>query len=242
MKNLIIIQARMGSSRLPGKVLMPLGDTVVLDYVVSRCRKIQHIYEVIVATSILPQDDSIEQWCNNNKVSCFRGSEDDVLARYYECAKTYKPDYVLRVTADCPFVDYEFGAQMVEKMLAQPSDIIVVNEKDFPRGLIIEMVSFKALEYMFLNGQEERHREHVTYYAKENKELFKQTFVQTPESLNYSGLRITLDTQEDYQLCQAVATYFNGNILVPSEKVIEYLLNHPEIAHINSHIEQKPVE
>jgi len=240
LKTLIIIQARMGSSRLPGKVLMPLGDSVVLDYVVSRCKEVQHIDSVIVATSVLPQDDAIEIWCKENQVSCFRGSEDDVLARYYECAKPHQPDYVIRVTADCPFVDYELADQIIKAMKAEPSDIVIV-EGDLPRGLVVEMVSFSALEYIYHHGKEPRHREHVTYYAYEFPDEFKRTYVQAPKVIQQPQLRITLDTEEDYQLCAAIANYFKGNKLISSQKVVQFLLEHPHIAKINAHIQQKPV-
>src|SRR5690625_2463196 len=103
MKTIVIIQARMGASRLPGKVLKPLGATDVLTYVTSRCRQIKGIEGVIVATSTLKQDDAIEAWCKENDITVCRGSEDDVLDRYVQCAKKYNPGYVMRVTADCPF-------------------------------------------------------------------------------------------------------------------------------------------
>ncbi|WP_047758562.1 cytidylyltransferase domain-containing protein [Geobacillus sp. ZGt-1] len=240
MKTIIIIQARMGSSRLPGKVLMPLGNTVVLDYVVSRCQQVEEIDEVIVATSTLMQDDVIENWCQKHHVSCFRGSEDDVLSRYYECAKPHQPDYVIRVTADCPFVDYELANQIIEAMKAEPSDIVIV-EGDLPRGLVVEMVSFSALEYIYHHGKEPRHREHVTYYAYEFPDEFKRTLVQAPKAICQPQLRITLDTEEDYQLCVAIANHFRGDRFVRSREVVQFLLDHPDVAKLNAHVQQKPV-
>ncbi|MBB6281989.1 cytidylyltransferase domain-containing protein [Geobacillus subterraneus] len=240
MKTIIIIQARMGSSRLPGKVLMPLGNTVVLDYVVSRCQQVKAIEEVIVATSTLTQDDVIENWCQEHQVSCFRGSEDDVLARYYECAKLYHPDSIIRVTADCPFVDYELANQIVGAMKAEPADIVIVRG-ELPRGLVVEMVSFSALEYIYHHGKEPRHREHVTYYAYEFLDEFTCTYVQAPKVIQQPQLRITLDTEEDYQLCAAVANHFEGNRLVRSSEVVQFLLDHPDVAKLNAHVQQKPV-
>ncbi|MGD6940719.1 cytidylyltransferase domain-containing protein [Cytobacillus gottheilii] len=239
---IIIIQARMGSSRLPGKVLMPLGNTVVLDYVIARCQQIPKVKEVIIATSTLNQDDPIEEWCQQNDVICFRGSEDDVLSRYYECSKQYKPDYVIRVTADCPFVDYHLAEDIINKMESQPTDIMDF-KGELPRGLVVEMVSYNALRYMFQHGKEDRHREHVTYYAKEEKHInqFKRTLYTIPDNMKHSHLRITLDTEEDYELCKSIANHFGGDVLVPSEEVVCFLLEHPEIAQINAHIEQKPV-
>ncbi|WP_461201887.1 cytidylyltransferase domain-containing protein [Anoxybacillus sp. TBDG-1] len=240
MKTIIIIQARMGSSRLPGKVLMPLGNTVVLDYVVSRCKQVHDIDDVIVATSTLEQDDAIVQWCEQHRVTCFRGSEEDVLSRYYECAKRYEPDYVIRVTADCPFVDYDFANDIVEAMRKKPADIVIVNGQ-LPRGFVVEMVSFAALTYMHTHGQENRHREHVTYYAYEFSDQFQQEVIEAPKTMQHPHLRVTLDTEEDYALCQAVANYFQGDMLVRAQDVVQFLLDHPEVAKLNAHVQQKPV-
>lgn len=235
-----IIQARMGSTRLPGKVLMPLGDTCILDYVVTRCQKIQKVTQVVVATSILKQDDDIENWCKLNGVSCFRGSEEDVLERYYVCAQNYKSDYILRVTADCPFVDYELASLMIEAMVTNPSDILLY-EGQIPRGLAVEVISLQALEKVNLQGTESRHREHVTYYAYENKENFTCVSLKLPKYLDHPQLRITVDTPEDYEVCQLIAEKFVDNKTISSAEVIQYLLNSPKVSEINAHIEQKPV-
>ncbi|CAM3530051.1 cytidylyltransferase domain-containing protein [Marinicrinis lubricantis] len=240
MKTIIIIQARMGSSRLPGKVLMPLGNTVVLDYVVSRCQKLD-VNEVVVATSVLPQDDAIEQWCAGSGVTCFRGSEDDVLSRYYECAQSYAPDCVIRVTSDCPFVDVEMAEDMIRVMEHTRADYVKL-KGDLPRGLAVEVFAYSALEYIHQHGTEPRHREHVTYYGYEFAEKFQTAVYEAPAAKCQPQLRITLDTPEDYDLCRSIAGYFNGDKLVSSEQVIRYLLDHPEVSSINAHIQQKPVE
>lgn len=241
MKTIIIIQARMGSSRLPGKILKPLGDSVVLDYVVSRCKQVEDTADVIVATSILGQDDAVEQWCLSNGVKCFRGSEEDVLARYYNCALQYQPvDYVIRVTADCPFVDYETATEVVAEMTKSPADIMLL-EGEKPRGLVVEMISFSALEYIYNKGYEPRHREHVTYYAYEFSQQFKASKLTVSEDIQHPELRITLDTEEDYSLCKAVADHFQGDKLISAKAVVKFLVEHPEVSKLNAHIEQKPV-
>lgn len=240
MKTIIIIQARMGSSRLPGKVVKPLPPADVLTYVTSRCRQICGVDEVIVATSNLSKDNAVENWCKEHGVACFRGSEEDVLDRYVQAAKPYNPDYVMRVTADCPFVDFTMASEIVELMENERLDIVNLKGK-LPRGLAVELISYKALLYIHKHGQESRHREHVTYYAYENKEEFRHALYQIPENRLHPELRITLDTEEDYALCMAVVDHFE-NELVPSEEVVQYLLDHPEVAKLNAHIEQKPVE
>lgn len=239
MNIIVIIQARVGSTRLPGKILKPLGNVDVLTYDVERCKQIKGISEVIVATSTLPQDDAIEKWCMQHGVKCFRGSEEDVLDRYVQCAKLYNPDYVMRVTSDCPFVDYEMANEMVELMEKEQKDIVLLEGK-LPRGLAVEIISFESLLRIHEVGQEPRHREHVTYYAYEFKEQFESVTYHVPKNRIAPELRITLDTEEDYALIRAVADYFN-NPLVSSADVIQYLKDTPEVAKLNAHIQQKPV-
>lgn len=239
MKIVVVIQARMGSTRLPGKILMPMGNTDNLTYVVERCNKIIGINEVIVATSSLPQDDVVEEWCESNEIKCYRGSEDDVLTRFIQAAKPYNPDYVIRVTADCPFLDYEMASEMVALIRKEKVDIIDL-EGSIPRGLAVEIISYKALQYIHYKGLEKRHREHVTYYAYEFKKEFTRTSYIIDSTSKESSLRITLDTDEDYKLLTQIAKQFN-DIFVSSKDVVKYLLQNPEIAKINKHIKQKPV-
>lgn len=239
MKTIIIIQARMGSSRLPGKILKPLGCVDSLTYVTERCRKIQGVDEVIVATSILPQDDAVEAWCKEHGILYYRGSEDDVLDRYMKCAEQYNPDYIIRVTSDCPFVDYEMASEMVALMQEEQVDIIDL-ACDLPRGLAVEIIAFKALQYIYEHSRENRHREHVTYYAYEYKEQFRRVGYYAPVDRQHPELRITLDTEEDYTLLCNVADHFTTTD-VSSSDVIQYLLAHPEVVQLNAHIEQKPV-
>lgn len=240
MKTIVIIQARMGSTRLPGKVLKPLGDADVLSYVVARCSTIEGIAEVIVATSIQPEDDAIAKWCEEHSVEYYRGSENDVLDRYVQCAEIYKPDYVMRVTSDCPFVDYEMASDMVVLAKSKRVDIIDI-ATELPRGLAVEIISYAALRRIANISTEKRHREHVTYYAYEFKGEFQRACYKAPVNRQYPQLRMTLDTEEDYNLCSKVANCFNDK-LISSAAIISYLNKTPEIAKINAHIEQKEVK
>jgi len=237
MKTILIIQARMGSSRLPGKILLPLGTSDNLVYVTERCKKI--VDDVIIATSTLPQDDPVAAWCSMRNIACYRGSEDDVLDRYVQAAKPYNPDYVIRVTADCPFVDIEMGIEMLNLMKEKQVDIIDL-KGELPRGLAVEVISYQALQYIHTHGLEQRHREHVTYYAYEYKKEFTRASYTVPSNRLYPELRITLDTTDDYTVLVNVAEHFN-DLYISSSEVIQYLLDHPEIAKLNAYIEQKPV-
>lgn len=239
MKTIIVIQARVGSSRLPGKILKPLAGLDILTYDVKRCQQIKGIAKIIVATSTEKQDDAVEQWCRQHMLACFRGSELDVLDRYVQASKPYNPDYVVRVTADCPFVDYELGTEMVRFMEENRVDILDL-EAGIPRGLPIEIISYSSLIYIHQHGHERRHREHVTYYAYEYEGEFRRATFPLPANRRYQDLRITLDTEEDYALIQAIADHFRDP-LISSVDVIQFLLKHPEIRKINARISQKPV-
>ena len=229
----------MGSTRLPGKIMLPFGDSAILDYSVSRCRKVERLADVLVATSTLPADDAVEAWCKKRRVTCFRGSQDDVLSRYYDCARQLHPDYVIRVTSDCPFIDFNAIDAIIDIVDRNPCDIVVY-DKEPARGLWSEIVSYSALEYMYLHGNESRHREHVTFYAYEHPKKFKQEVYKMPELLSHPELRITLDTPEDYNMLKEIAKAL-PDMYVSSTDVVRYLLDHPEISALNGHIKQKPV-
>lgn len=145
----------------------------------------------------------------------------------------------MRVTSDCPFVDYEVASEIVELMERERKDVVIL-EGELPRGLAVELISYEALLRINEQGKESRHREHVTYYAYEFKEQFETAIYKTPLNRRSPELRITLDTEEDYDLLVEVANHFNDP-LISSAEVIYFLKNTPKVASINAHIEQKPV-
>lgn len=241
MKVIAILQARMGSTRLPGKVLLPFGRTNVLDYAVSRSQAAKGIDQVIVATSEKEADNQIVEWCNQNGIEVFQGSEEDVLSRYFECAKQYKADYIIRALGDCPFFHYELAEAIIEETTRVQGDIAIYKEP-IPLGLGVEIISSTALTYIYNHGKEDYHREHVTYYAYENRELFKQVNVEIPKYVLDKDVRLTLDTQEDYQLLSFIATHFADNKFISTPDILNYLEGNKELTMINQHIEQKKVK
>jgi spore coat polysaccharide biosynthesis protein SpsF len=241
MKVIAILQARMGSTRLPGKVLLPFGESNILDYAVSRCKATRGIDQVIVATSLREEDSQIVDWCNKNEVDVFQGSEEDVLSRYYECAKQYNANYIVRALGDCPFFHYELADTVIDKITREQGDIISYNQT-IPLGMGVEIISSNALSYINKNGNKDYHREHVTYYAYENSELFYQVKVDVPSYLMDREVRLTLDTPEDYELLSIIANHFAEDKLVPSSTILSYLKENKELIHINEHIEQKQVK
>lgn len=231
----IIIQARMGATRLPGKVLLDLRGKKVLEHVVSRCKKAK-VDEVIVATTTNKIDNAIFDFCKEKNIKCFRGSEDDVLDRYYQCAKEYGLKYVLRVTSDCPLIDWNIINKLIDKYFKNDLAYCRVDTDTFPRGFDCEVFSFKDLEMAFRNATKNDEREHVTIYIRKNPQNFRSGLLISEEDLSY--MRLTLDTKEDYKLLKEV---FKNIRNLNFENIVSYLKKNRELLKINQNIKQKKV-
>lgn len=241
MRTVAVIQARMGSSRLPGKVLMQLGNRSVLQRVMERVSTASLVDEVMVATSVLPGDDGIWRECARLGVRCFRGSEQDVLARFHGAAEAAGADHVVRITGDCPL----FDGSVLDSMLAKyrgtdPAADYMSNVavRRFPRGLDAEVFSRAALHKAAAEAKEPHQREHVTPYFYENPGLFRLGSFEGTEDL--SAHRWTLDTPEDWAFMERVHEALSGAFgdSYGTGEVLELLRRHPEIFRLNSGIQQ----
>ncbi len=238
--NWIIIQARMSSTRLPGKVLLPLGGLTSLEYVVRRCQNVPSAAGVMVATTIHSEDDAIEVWCDSRNVRCVRGSKDDVLSRYLLAAKTVDPEYIIRVTSDCPFISYELLETGLLLAADKKPDVVRWRmTSPVSRGILPEIIKASVLRDSEEIAQLERFREHVTLYIWEQLQNYAVEDVYLPSELLLGEYRITLDEPDDYRLLCTIADYFKGNLDVPTAEVIRYLKEHPQIALMNAHVQQK---
>ena len=235
----------MGSGRLPGKILMRVHGQPMLKGIVQRCRESRFADNVIVATTDLPKDDIVAEFCKKNEISFFRGDEEDVLKRYYETARQFGSEIIVRVTADCPLIDPGVVDMCVEKFNNHKGVDYLSNTlaRTFPRGLDAEVFHFKALEKAHKNAFERYEREHVTPYIWENK---RGEFI-IGENLEAEGgykrdYRLTVDYQEDFYLINAIyAALYNGRSIVNSEEAIRFLDSNPQIAAINANCEQKRI-
>lgn len=238
----IIIQARMSSSRLAGKVLMEHAGHAMLWHVVERCRASKKADEVIVATSTEKSDDVIESFCKEHDYACYRGSLDDVLERFYGCASKYKLDYIVRVAGASPLLDASIIDGMIEEFLRSESEGVryVSNalERIYPRGLDAEVFSFKTLEEAQQHAGTEEEREHVTPYMRKH---FKTKPYIVEEDLR-ADFRLTIDEIDDFRLVDHIYEKFykEGN-LIDMKEVITYLKENPGITSMNSHVEQKEI-
>ena len=235
-----IIQARMGSSRLPGKVLKDLGGETVLARVVRRLQRSRQIARIIVATTTAPGDEVIVAECDRLQALCFRGAEQDVLDRYYQAARANAADAVVRVTSDCPLIDPELVDETVEVFRDEHADYASnVFPRTYPRGLDAEVFSFDALDRAWREAREAHQREHVTPYLYEHPQIFK--LASLSGAADYSRYRWTLDTREDLELLRAIYSRFDGRDDFSWQEVLCLMEREPELADLNSQVLQKSV-
>ena len=238
MKVVAIVQARMGSTRLPGKVLKDLAGETMLARVVERLRGTRLINEVLIATTDRPVDDAIVAECRKVSVAVSRGDQDDVLDRYFRAAQLMKADVVVRVTSDCPLLDPEITDKTIAAFLeARPDYASNVMVRTYPRGLDTEVMSFDALAQAWRRASKAYEREHVTPYIYEHSEEFK--LLSVTGDLDYSGYRWTVDTPEDMEFVQAIYGRFQGHTLFNWRDVLALLDREPEIVNLNQHVSQK---
>lgn len=234
MKIVAIIQARMSSTRLPGKVLMPLVDKPVLWHVVNRIRACKTIAEVVIATSTDATDDAIEDWCRSENVSCYRGSLNDVLDRYYQAGLIHSANAVVRITADCPAVDPTIVDEVVNGYLAGGYEFYGL-AGEFPDGLDCTVFAFSALARAWREAALPSEREHVGPYVEKHPEIFKSGGFTKFTGLSHH--RWTLDEPRDYDFLQAVFSRLHQeNKIFLASDVLALLENEPELININSSI------
>jgi len=239
-----IIQARMGSTRLPEKVMKNLQGKTVLEHVIERVRQSKLIDEIIIATTTHDRDDVIESEALRCGVKVFRGSEDDVLSRYYYAAKENNLDVVVRITSDCPLIDPKVLDEIIDYYNTGNLDIVSnggsdVLNRTYPRGLDTEVFSFKILEYAFNHAKENYQREHVTPYIYESSDCVYYY----KNDINYSKYRWTLDTEEDFKLISEVYKHlYHGSHDFYLSDIVKLFENIPELYDINAQVEQKKIK
>jgi spore coat polysaccharide biosynthesis protein SpsF len=235
MRIVAIIQARMGSTRLPGKVLMPLAGREVISHVVSRVSACNTIADVVVATSTDTSDDALEKWCEQNEIKVFRGSLNDVLDRYHMCALWAKADAVVRITADCPALDPILVDEVVLSFAKEKYDLFYLGG-EFPDGLDCAVFSVGALARACREAKLSSEREHVGPYISNHPELFKIGHLDKYQGLSHH--RWTLDEPRDLIFLQAIFDRLNSiaNGIFHVDDVLNLLKNEPELMAINGGI------
>jgi spore coat polysaccharide biosynthesis protein SpsF (cytidylyltransferase family) len=231
-----IIQARSGSTRLPQKVLMDLEGKTVLERVIERVRRSKLVTNVVVATTVAKEDLEIVNLCPGIGVSVYCGSEDDVLDRYYQAARLFKADHIVRITADCPLMDPKVIDDVIAHHLHEKADYTANTiSETYPDGEDVEVFKFGALKQTWQTANLASEREHVTPYMRKNPNIFKVASLEYREDLSHK--RWTLDSPEDYVFIKAVyKNLYRQNPLFGMKEVLKFVNENPEIEKINRHI------
>ncbi len=232
MRTVAIAQARMGSTRFPGKVLAPLGQMTVMGWVVRALRAAPGVDAVIIATSTLKADDVIADWCHKNYVPCFRGSESDVLDRYYQCVVKHSADIALRITCDCPFIDPSVVGQVIQ-LRKMTGASYCSNQPTWPDGLDVECFTFEALEAAHKEATRSTDRDCVTQWIIRNADRFPQEYLICPFPGAHKE-RWVLDTEKDYELCKAIARRVRMGHPPSCTEIMQALDAEPTLREINA--------
>ena len=229
---LAILQARFSSSRLPGKALKPILGKAMLLHQIERIQHSQMIDKLVVATSTNPSDDNIEKMCLNNNIEVFRGDLDNVLDRFYQCARLYSPKYIVRLTGDCPLTDWKTIDKVVQHCSEGGFDYIKTSEK-FPDGLDVGIMTALALKIAWKNAKMPSEMEHVTQYIGKNPNLFKNGEYDCDQDLSHH--RWTVDEPEDFIFVNSIyKALYQKNPLFLTNDILDLLQKQPNLTKINS--------
>jgi spore coat polysaccharide biosynthesis protein SpsF len=230
-----IIQARTGSTRLPKKVIQKIDNkNTVIDYVINQVKHSKKIEKIVVATTNLIEDDIICQYANLQQIECFRGSSEDVLDRFYQCAKKFGIDDIIRITADNPLIDPNIIDRIINEYKNKEYDFVTNTlDRTFPYGTEVEVFSFQSLEKAWKNAKKPSEREHVTPFILNPKNKFILKNIEYQEDISY--LRYTIDRMDDLKLVKEIIKNSSTRPILIQD-VIKLYKNKPEIFEINKNI------
>lgn len=236
---LCIVQARLTSSRLPNKVLMRLGNSklTILEHVYFRLSQSQKIDKVVIAIPDTPLNEKLAAFLDKKRISYFKGSEENVLERFYKCAKHYQPKIVVRATSDNPFVDWK----QIDNMLNSLGDNDYISSENAPLGTSASVFYAEALYAAYENAVTDIEKEHVTPYIYRHPELFKVKKIPYYLDINTGNYRLTVDTERDFELADRLYKDLYRGYPIVNADIYKYLDENPEIRAINMSVEQKTI-
>lgn len=242
LKKIAIIQARMSSTRLPGKILKEICGIPMLQIQIERLKRCMLIDQIVIATTESQKDDVVIDLCNKLSISTFRGSESDVLSRYFKTATYYDSDVIIRFTSDCPLIDPKLVDDIIEFYCNHNEHYDYVSNgiiQTYPRGMDTEVFNYSVLKSAFESSKEKYEKEHVTPFIYDPKNGFKMYNFSSTINLNH--YRLTVDTIEDFILVDKIfnSLYKKRGYGFTLEDIIEFLNSNPELLSINSSIQQK---
>jgi spore coat polysaccharide biosynthesis protein SpsF len=244
MKTVIIVQARMGSTRLPGKVMKTVLGKTLLEYLFERLWRVRRADLFMVATTTNPHDAVIVEHCRHLGVPVICGSEDDVLARYYRAATIQQADIIVRITADCPLIDpavIDKAIKFFHENIGRYEYVSNTLKQSYPYGMAVEVFSFGLLEQAYREARKETEREHVTPFFYTRPERFR--IGQFVNEVDLSHHRWTVDTQEDFELIRLIIEeLYIANLTFGLDDILKCLEEHPAWTEINAHVKQKKLD
>ncbi len=241
MKIVATIEARMNSSRLPGKVLLKAKDKSMLEILIERLEQVKNIDSIIVATTINPKDNEIANLCNKIGQKFFRGSEDDVMGRVIGAAKSLNADLIVEITADCPIIDPNIIEQIINIYKANSVDYVGnAKVRSYPDGMDTQVFSLKILESSYQMTSNKEDREHVTLHIRNNPNIFSQINVVASPEIYYPELGLTLDEWDDYILIKKIIeNFYDKNKFFKCSEIINFLNNNQYLYSLNKHVKRK---
>ena len=239
-KIICIIQARMSSTRLPGKVLKKISGKPMLWYILNSLQYSKTLDHIVVATTKKKIDDQIVELCNKMNISVFRGNEKNVLNRFCEAGKKYDATHIVRISADCPLIDPTVVDKIVKKSILQNTDYVSNTlPKTYPMGYEVEVIKFSKLLKSEKMTNDFGDQEHVTLFIMRNPKIFSHYNVVAPNLLKKPKIRVCVDTKEDFSVIQKIVDLSNNNKFISIKEVLGILKKYPQIQKLNSHV--KPI-
>jgi spore coat polysaccharide biosynthesis protein SpsF len=236
----LVVSARMASSRCPGKALAPLGGRPLLEVLLERMAGVRGADEVVLATSTHPENDALADLARRGGFEAFRGDEDDVLRRHLDCARARGAEHVVRVTGDNPLTDVETTEALIALHLSARADYTYVPGDALLMGILSEVISVAALARSWEHGEARHRSELVTLYIKEHPQEFAIETMELPGGLYRPEYRLTVDEPEDVRLMQEVFTHLSApGKRVTTREAIDFLDTRPDLARINAHLRHK---
>ena len=239
-KIICIIQARMSSTRLPGKVLKKISGKPMLWYILNSLQYSKTLDHIVVATTKKKIDDQIVELCNKMNISVFRGNEKNVLNRFCEAGKKYDATHIVRISADCPLIDPTIVDKIVKKSILQNTDYVSNTlPKTYPMGYEVEVIKFSELLKSEKMTNDFGDQEHVTLFIMRHPKIFSHYNVVAPNLLKKPKIRVCVDTKEDFSVIQKIVDLSNNNKFISIKEVLGILKKYPQIQKLNSHV--KPI-
>lgn len=232
MLTFIMVQARLGSTRFKDKVLKTINNQEIIKIQYKRLKKIKSKKKIIFLIPDNKKNITLRKFLKRNKIEYFLGSEKNVLDRYYQSAKRYKAKYIIRLTGDCPLIDYRIVDKLIELYKKQKVDYVSnILKRTFPHGMDMEMFNYDVLKRLRKEAKNKDDKEHVTSYLIKNKNNFSTKNL--INSKNQSSYRVTLDYVEDFDVISKIIYNFKKNIYFSSNQIVNFLKNKPDVARLN---------